>query len=71
MSSPPKLWPHCLAIAKGILISQQYKLTYVTPVSPLLQLQMKALPMGSQEPPLRQGFGKQAVISDSQFRPVY
>lgn len=44
--------------------------TYVTPVRPFLQLQMKALPMGSHEPPFRQGFGKQAVISDSQFLPV-
>lgn len=44
--------------------------TYVTPVRPVLQLQMKVFPMGSQDPPFRQGLGKQAVISDSQFIPV-
>lgn len=44
--------------------------TYVTPVRPALQLQTKVFPMGSQDPPFRQGLGKQAVISASQFLPV-
>ena len=44
--------------------------TYVTPVRPALQLQTKVFPMGSHDPPFRQGLGKQAVISASQFLPV-